>query len=153
MWEVVILADIWIVAGYETAVIVFLAGLIQRLDRKRDLKQEFDGLYFVKWAFGLSFILQLVGFTLVVSLLFHNRQAAAVALTALIAMPGWLVVSAWMQWSFFRRYNRIPNLIKRLERMSPEERASHLESLPPQVFSQLPGDYRFVSRYSEPGKR
>lgn len=147
------MSDILIVVGYEIGLLIFLAGFNQRLGRKRDLEREFDGIYFVKWAFGLSFFLQLVGFTLLVSLLFHSRQAAAVALTALIAMPGWLVVSAWMQWSFYRRYNRIPNVIKRLEKMSPEERATQLENLPPKVFSQLPGDYRFVSRYSEPGNR
>jgi len=145
-------SDALVIVGYELGMLIFLAGLGQRIGRKHNLDYEFNGFYFLKWSFGLAFLVQ-VGFTVLVSFIYHDRQSVAVALTALIAMPGWIVISGWMQWNFFRRYNRIPNLIKRLERMTAEERAAHLESLPPKVFSQLPGDYRFVSQSSGPGSR
>lgn len=141
-----------LVIGYEVGWIVFLAGLTQRLGRSRDTNKEFDGFFFLKWSFSLTFVAQ-TGFIVLVSIVFHDQHALAVALTALVAMPGWLLLSGWMQWSFFQRYKRLPNLIKRLERMNPEERATLLQSLPPKIFSQLPGDYRFVSRHSEPGPR
>ncbi len=142
------MSDILIVLAYETGMILFLAGLTQRIGRRRDLYREFDGFYFLKWSLGLAALTQ-IGFVTLVSVLFHDKHALAVSLTALVGIPGWLVIGGWMQWNFFRRYKRLSNLIRRLERMTDAERAIQLENLPPEIFSQLPGDYRFVSRSDE----
>ncbi|MEI6046063.1 MAG: hypothetical protein WCS37_17060 [Chloroflexota bacterium] len=146
------MSNFLVVTGYEVGWILFLAGLTQRLERNRDLAREFEGLYFLKWSAGLAFIVQ-VGFTVLVSFLFAKQESLAVSLTALVAIPGWLLFSGWLQWSFFQRYKRLPNIIKRLERMNSNEQAALLRSLPPKIFNQLPGDYRFISRSSEPGSQ
>jgi hypothetical protein len=139
------MSEVLTVAGYQVILILFLAGLTQRLSRKRDHDREFDGFYFLRWSAGLAVGSQ-VGFTVLVSIIFHSRHSLAVSLTALVAIPMGMILTMWLQWSFFRRYNRISNLIARLEKMPPEERANVLKNLPPPIFSQLPGDYRFVSQ-------
>ncbi len=146
------MTDFLLVAVYESTMILVLAQLIKRIANKRNLEKEFDGFVFLKFSFGLSFIIQ-VGFTVLVSFLFHDRHSIAVGATALIGLPGWLVLAGWTQWSFLRRYNRLENLIKRIEKMSPEEHELCLESLPPKVFNLLPGDYRFVSSDSSRKQR
>jgi hypothetical protein len=143
------LSEILIVLAYEAGMILFLAGLTQRIGRRHDLDRDFDGFYFLKWSAGLAALTQ-VGFVLLVSVLFHDKHSLAVSLTALVGIPGWLLIGGWLQWSFFQRYKRLSNLIRRLERMTDAERAIQLENLPPEIFSQLPGDYRFVSRSDGP---
>ncbi|HEX2915667.1 MAG TPA: hypothetical protein VH186_33205 [Chloroflexia bacterium] len=133
-----------ILLGYLAFTALIAWQLVQRVARSKDLEYSFDGPYFLRWSVGSAVMSQL-GFVSLVCALFWTRQSLAVGITTLIGLPGWFAVCAGMQWGFFRRYSKLSNLIKRIEKMSPLERSELLESLPPEVFLQLPGDYRIVS--------
>ncbi len=131
-----------IIVVYELSTIIFFSGLYQRVGKERDFAPQFDSYYFLKWSFGLSFAAHL-GFISLVAYLFHSQQAQSLAFTGLIAMPGWLLQAAWLNWSFVRRYHKVSNVIKRLELLPAYQRDQVLQNLPVKVFKQLPGDYRF----------
>ncbi len=146
------LYEVFILIGYYVGVagIVWLIG--RKVGRAKDLEKEFDGLYFLRWAFGTAALAQL-GLVVIVCALFWKRQALAVGITTLIGMPGLAVVVIVLQIVFFRRYNSLRNLLRRLERLGPADRAVLLESLPPETYAQVPGDYRIVSWEEEPKRK
>ncbi len=138
------LFDGLIILGYIAALGLSLTLIVRLVRRDKDLEPEFDGFYFLRWSFGCA-ILGQTGLIVLLCIIFWNRQALAVGFTALLGFPGWFVASGGMQQGFFRRYNRIVNIIRRLELLGPAERIALLESLPPKILAQLPGDYRIVS--------
>ncbi len=134
-------SNILLIGTYELTAILFLTGLYQRVGMERDLELEFDSYYFLKWSFGLSLAAH-IGFITLVAFLFRAQQAQSLAVTGLVAMPAWMVMAAWLQWSFSRRYHKISNVIRRLELLPEFQRSGLLQRLPPRVFKCLPGDYR-----------
>lgn len=133
-----------IILGYLIGVGILLTLMVKYARRDKDLDLEFDGFYFLRLSVGGATLAQ-AGFVVLACALFWTRQNLAVGTTALIGLPGWFIMAATTQWGFFRRYNRLSSLIRRLEQLGPGERALFLESLPPEVFMKLPGDYRIVT--------
>ncbi len=138
------LSDGLFILGYELGLALVFRLIVQLVRRDKDLEREFEGYYFLRWAVGGATLGQ-IGLVIMLCSLFWTRQALAVGFTALLGFPGWILAVGIIQRGFYRRYNRISNVIPRLERLGPAERIALLESLPPKVFSQLPGDYRVVS--------
>ena len=136
--------QVLIVFGYEVGALILIYGLIERVGSQKMVEVQFDWRYFLKLSVILAASIQ-IGFVILVSFLFHNQESVAVGLTALVGIPGFFLMLMGTQSGFFRRYKRLPNLIQRLEKMNSIEREKTLSELPPKIFSQLPGDYRFVS--------
>jgi hypothetical protein len=134
--------------GYEAAAIIFLLGICKRVGHHKFEEKYYDWLYFLRITMGCVLAVQL-GFVVLVSAFFWNQHSMAVGLTALVGIPMVLFLTMIMMRCFADSYRAIPNLIRRLEQMTPEEREKVLESLPPETFQQLPGDYRFVSKKSD----
>ena len=132
------------VAGYEIAALVFVYGFKERFGEAKMTESEFAWRYFLKWSVGFAMIIQ-VGFVILSSFLYHAQESIAVGLTALVGFPGLCLLAMVAQSGFFRRYKRLPNLIRRLEKMNSFEREKVLSEMPPKLFAQLPGDYRYVT--------
>jgi hypothetical protein len=138
------LYDLLYIAGYGLALILVLSVIGRKVRRDKDLAPEFDGTYFLRWSLGSAALGQ-TGFVVLLCALFWSRQSLAVGFTTLLGLPGFFIASAAIQWGFYRRYNRLENIIRRLENSGPAERQAMLESLPQKIFMQLPGDYRIIS--------
>ncbi len=137
--------EIGILLGYEVLAVALARRLVRFARPDKDLERYFDGVYFL-WQWSIRFGL-LAQFSLLVLVcgMFWTRQSLAVGTTTLLVIPGTVIIGSVMQNGFYRRYNRLVSLIRRLEALGPAERAALLETLPPEVFLQLPGDYRIVS--------
>ena len=138
------LYDVIFIAGYGLALAVILSLIVRKARPYKDLEPEFDGTYFLRRALGCAALGQ-AGLVVLLCALFWSRQNLAVGFTTLLGLPGFFVASAAMQWGFYQRYNRIGNIIRRLENSGPAERQAMLESLPGKIYMQLPGDYRIIS--------
>ena len=140
--------ELLIVLGYEVLIIGLALWLVRIVRRDKDLEPQFDGLYFLtRWSLPYG-VLSQVGLVGLLCILFWTRpalSAVAVGITTLIGIPGIVVVGGLVQSRFFRRYNRLTNLLRRLEQFGPSQRAALLESLPPEILRQIPGDYRIIS--------
>ena len=145
MLEMSMVEGIALAIGYEVAAIIFLLGICKRVGQAKFVEKDYDWLYFLRITIAWVFAAQ-VGFVILVSALFWNQHSMAVGLTALVGVPMVLFLTMIMMRSFAVSYRAIPNLIIRLEQMTPEEREQTLEALPPESFQKLPGDYRFVSK-------
>jgi hypothetical protein len=138
------LYDVIFIVGYGLALVVALSLIVRKARPYKDLEPEFDGSYFLRWSLGWAAVGQ-AGLVVLLCALFWNRQSLAVGFTTLLGLPGFFVASAAMQWGFYRRYNRIENIIRRLENSGPAARQALLEGLPERILMQLPGDYRIIS--------
>jgi hypothetical protein len=132
------------ISSYVMFLTLVAGGLVWKVRRDKDLLAEFDSIFFLRKAMGWA-TLGTAGFIILFCALFWQRQSLAVGFTTLLGIPGWIFIAAGMQWGFYRRYNRIGNIIRRLEKLGPAQRQSILEKLPIKIFMQLPGDYRIVS--------
>lgn len=137
-----------VAVGYEVLAACFLAGLVRRVGLAKHVEKCYDWLYFLKITLSWVILIQ-IGFTVLVSVMFWHEDSLAVGLTALIGIPMTPLLTMFTMLGFARTYRAVPNIIKRLERMTPDERENELENLPPEVFAQLPGDYRFVSKKNQ----
>lgn len=138
------LNDVIFIAGYGLALAVVVHLIVQKARPYKDLEPEFDGSYFLRWSLGCAALGQ-AGLVVLLCVLFWSRQSLAIGFTTLLGLPGFFAASAAMQWGFYRRYNQIGNIIRRLENSGPAERQTMLESLPGKIFMQIPGDYRIIS--------
>lgn len=136
--------NVVITAAYEATALIFVYGLTQRVGTPKMTANEFEWRFFLKLSFFYAASVQ-IGFVVLTSVLYHNQESVAVGLAALPGILGFFIILMVVQAAFFRRYCCVPNLIRRLERMTPDEREKLLSQLPARTFSQLPGDYRFVS--------
>ncbi len=132
------------VAGYEVAALVFVYGFKERFGSAKMTESEFAWRYFLRWSVGCALTIQ-AGFVILSSFLYHAQESIAVGLTALVGFPGLCLLAMVAQSGFFKRYKRLPNLIRRLEKMNPYEREKALSEMPASLFAQLPGDYRIVT--------
>lgn len=139
---------ILLIIGYSLVVVIVLILSVRRYGEKKIAAPEFDSFYFLKFA-AIAATCSQFGFVILVSVLYHAQHSVAVGLTALIGIPGWLLVMLAIMRGFTVRYNSLGNLIRRLDRMNPDQQEQLLASLPPEVFMRLPGDYRYVS-HSQP---
>lgn len=139
--------NVLIILAYEGLAFLFVCGLIQRIGQDKMMESQFDGYYFLKWSVSSAAAIQ-IAFIVLSSILYHDQQAIAVGLAALPGIMGFFIVTMAIQAAFFRRYNSLVFVIRRLEALTPFEREIVLSQLPPKTFAQLPGDYRFVSYHT-----
>jgi hypothetical protein len=134
--------------GFEALILIFAIGLTRRIGVTKHRELSYDWLYFLRVAVTYAVLAQ-ISFIILVSALYWKEHSMAVGLAALVGIPMVLFIMMVMMQNFARIYRSIPNLIRRLEQMTADEREYQLERLPPEIFIQLPGDYRFVTKKSE----
>jgi hypothetical protein len=134
--------------GYEVVVASTLLVVAKRYSYEKHAESEYDWLYFLRFSVTCVMLAQ-TGFIVLVSALFWNQHSLAVGLSALMGIPGILLLVMLMMRTFAMEYRSIYNMIRRLENMPPEARETFLESLPPEIYRQIPGDYRIVSKQRE----